>query len=500
MIPHLESLPNQYCRLFPPSALKNPDRRPALSSLGEAMLDPVDTIVSDPNTPEFLANAGYTYFGQFIDHDLTEMDPLLAPLAMGLPPGSVPAHNLQTPQLDLSHLYGHGPSHPESSILYESDGVRLKVGPRSASGRSFDVRVDPQQQKPVLADPRSSENLIIRQMVAVFARLHNAAVAQWKFKISDPQELFEQARLQTAWQFQYLVVQDYLRRILDKTVFKTVFEEGKALFEWEKTFSIPLEFAVGAFRFGHSMVRSSYVFSVGDDVVDFKLEEIMERALQTTQEQLEPKWEINWGCFFKGSGPNSIIMDARPIDTLVSEPLHHISDKLLQLFTVAKGPVSFDGDRFVLPVRTLLRGESENIQLASGQTAADILGIPRLNEEQLTRPRLGTPAMTPHRPILERAQILDHTPLWYYVLKESEIVSNGSRLGPVGSQIVAETISGALRYDPNSCFFNPTSPSSLAWRTRQRMAQPPIWRIGGRDLQMHTLMELFFYAPDLPVD
>lgn len=499
MNPYLESKPNGYCRLFPPSGLKNLDRRDALSALGEAMLDS-DGIVSDPNTPEFLANAGYTYFGQFIDHDLTEMDPLTPPFRMGLRPGFVPANNLQTPQLDLSHLYGRGPFDSDSSILYESDRVRLKVGPRSSSGRSFDVYVDPEKQKPVLADRRSSENLIIRQMVAVFARLHNAAVAQWKPKISDPRELFEHAKLQTVWQFQYLVVEDYLRRILDKAVFQKVFGEGKTLFEWKGPFSLPVEFAVGAFRFGHSMVRSSYVFSLGDEVIDFKLDHILERALQKTPKQLEPEWEIRWGCFFKGASANSVIMDARPIDTLISEPLHHISDRLLQLFTVAKGPAAFNGDRFVLPVRTLLRGESEPIQLASGQTAADILGVTRLKEEELTRPRLGTPSTTPHKPILERAQLCEHTPLWYYILKESEVVCNGSRLGPVGSHIVAETISGALRYDPTSYFFNPASPGTLAWRMRRSLVQPPVWRIGGRDLQIYSLTELFFYASELPAD
>ena len=42
------------------------------------------------------------------------------------------------------------------------------------------------------------------------------------------------------------------------------------------------------------------------------------------------------------------------------------------------------------------------------------------------------------------------TPLWYYVLKEAEVVADGLRLGPVGGRIVAEVFLGLLRSDPAS--------------------------------------------------
>ena len=256
-------------------------------------------------------DSGYTYFGQFIDHDLTMMDPLPVPfwrriwrLLFGTKTGIQAVsvrrdlRNLQTPRLDLSHLYGGGPFDSDSKRLYS--GVRLKVGNRGSSGRSFDVRVDETTGEPIVADSRSRENLMIRQMVAVFSRLHNAAVEQWQSKISDPKELFEQARKQTVWQFQYLVVQDYLRKILDSTVFTKVFEEGNPCFEWRTTFSIPVEFVVAAFRFGHSMVRPSYIFSAdANPPFEFGLDEILGRAVQGCQ--LEDKWEIKWGCFFEGA-------------------------------------------------------------------------------------------------------------------------------------------------------------------------------------------------------
>jgi hypothetical protein len=41
-------------------------------------------------------------------------------------------------------------------------------------------------------------------------------------------------------------------------------------------------------------------------------------------------------------------------------------------------------------------------------------------------------------------RLLDHTPLWFYLLKEAEIVAGGRSLGPLGSRIVMETLHAAI--------------------------------------------------------
>lgn len=41
-------------------------------------------------------------------------------------------------------------------------------------------------------------------------------------------------------------------------------------------------------------------------------------------------------------------------------------------------------------------------------------------------------------------------PLWFYVLKESELRYGGARIGPVGGRIVAEVLLGLLAGDPLS--------------------------------------------------
>ena len=69
--------------------------------------------------------AGYTYLGQFVDHDLT-MDPTGLMLAGEVSPAEMVQN--RSPRLDLDSLYGAGPGNPESAKFYEADGLHLKVG------------------------------------------------------------------------------------------------------------------------------------------------------------------------------------------------------------------------------------------------------------------------------------------------------------------------------------------------------------------------------------
>lgn len=46
--------------------------------------------------------------------------------------------------------------------------------------------------------------------------------------------------------------------------------------------------------------------------------------------------------------------------------------------------------------------------------------------------------------------LLRQTPLWYYILKEAEVLHNGERLGPVGGRIVAEVFMRVLASSKDS--------------------------------------------------
>ncbi len=77
----------------------------AMATLAEQMKADVDSVKDGPDPEENLwVPAGYTYFGQFIDRDLTfDNTSSLNPLD-----GSAPT-NLRTPRFDLDCVYGDGP-------------------------------------------------------------------------------------------------------------------------------------------------------------------------------------------------------------------------------------------------------------------------------------------------------------------------------------------------------------------------------------------------------
>jgi hypothetical protein len=94
-----------------------------------------------------------------------------------------------------------------------------------------------------------------------------------------------------------------------------------------------------------------------------------------------------------------------------------------------------------------------NFGIPSGQAIARLMGSRVLTAEQLAE-------LAPFN--MDRS-----TPLWYYILKEAEILENGLRLGPVGSRIVGEVFIGLLQADTDSFVvveknFKPTLPSAQA--------------------------------------
>ena len=83
--------------------------------------------------------------------------------------------------------------------------------------------------------------------------------------------------------------------------------------------------------------------------------------------------------------------------------------------------------------RDLQRGQA--VGLASGEAIAHRLGVPALSAEQVGLAERGWAG---------------ETPLWFYILKEAEILHDGERLGPVGGRIVGEVLVGIIDADPES--------------------------------------------------
>ena len=131
-------------------------------------------------------------------------------------------------------------------------------------------------------------------------------------------------------------------------------------------------------------------------------------------------------------------------------------------------------------MRTLLRGAG--LRLASGQTVARAFDEPVLTERELSQN--ADSQDTEQGRILREASLLQDTPLWYYILKESELLENGNRVGPVGSYLIAETINAALMFDSRS-YLNQPEPDN--W--------PPIWDLPDGRERIYGFSELFRLSP-----
>jgi hypothetical protein len=120
--------------------------------------------------------AGFTYLGQFIDHDLT-FDKTSVMLGANV----TPAQLLQgrSPSLDLDSLYGAGPNDPGSAKFYEADGIHLKVGKTTGPTKvGFDLprgagNTQAKKRKAIIPDPRNDENLAVAQHHCAMIRFHN---------------------------------------------------------------------------------------------------------------------------------------------------------------------------------------------------------------------------------------------------------------------------------------------------------------------------------------
>lgn len=106
------------------------------------------------------------------------------------------------------------------------------------------------------------------------------------------------------------------------------------------------------------------------------------------------------------------------------------------------------------------------MRVASGHQVARQLGLaPKILTSQQLIGSAASRDADAAGAALAVAGLVEETPLLFYILREAEMPpSEADRLGPVGSQIVADVIEGAFRHDPDSY-----------WRFEQQW-QPPEWR------------------------
>ena len=434
--------PNHYTRMFPqlarPPSTPHSKLEKGLEELGRKMTD------DDDQKERLTVTAGYTYLGQFIDHDLT-LD--LTPLDRAHPEAEL-TQNFRTPFLDLDHVFGGGPS--LSPFLYHSNQAdhgkeRFLIGKiRDSIKLEEDLPRNPEGIA-LVGDPRQDENVIIAQLHVAFLKFQNLVLhhlEHGKMKSVGPvgATLFEQARRLVTWHYQYIVLNEFLQALIDSTVFEKAERRCSAVASTGVgRFRIPIEFSVAAFRFGHSMVRDSYDYNQRHP--DASLGELLDRTGAGTPGNvpLPDDWIIVWDHFFflGGRPPRN---DAREINSKIAMGLHNLPRATVKLFNAPLPPPN-RSQELPLPVRTLWRGA--RVGLPSGQDVARALAITPLDSDREI-------ATGSHRDVLIEYGFHEDTPLWYYILKEAEILGKGHSLGPIGSRIVANVLVDALRADPNS--------------------------------------------------
>jgi hypothetical protein len=423
--------------------------RESLADLGRAMLDTGST----PGGSESGIPAAYTYFGQFVDHDimleavsaiLPELtDPYLSPLPLDRIESGI--QNARTAKLDLDSVYGFPAPRVGSKMqlgkVTELGGSGVPfLRPQGKDddndlpreGRSRDLAHD---RAALIGDPRNDENTIIAQLHVAFLRAHNALVKGGA--------TFEEAKRLLRQHYQHLVLQDFLKRIADPQIVDDTIENGNRVYDPDPDYVfMPFEFSVAAYRFGHSMVRAEYNFNLNFQPA--MLDQLFTFSGLSGQlgefDTLPENWIIQWPNFVDvGTRFNQ----ARRIDTNLVEPLFTLLD-------LQGRPRS--GDHARLAVRNLLRGYL--LRLPTGQAVARALNqklievreIPVLKPNEIAQ---GAGSAEQYR-VLRETGFLESTPLWYYVLTEAAVLGNGLRLGPVGSTIVAEVLVGLVRHSENS--------------------------------------------------
>jgi hypothetical protein len=444
----------------------------------DLMTDPVQSILNpavfSPNNPDNPnMTAGVTFFGQFLDHDIT-LD-LKSPLMQNSDPRRTT--NFRTAAFDLDSVYGGGPENSPELYDRTSGDIKFRVDVLPGAevvSRKGAVRYDlprDANNNAIIGDSRNDENVIISQFHMAMLRFHNAVVdhlrAQPSLASASPERIFQMAQRQVRWHYQWIIVNEFLPLTIGEDRVADILRRGPRFYNVDDPLSsfrfrnasrnplIPVEFSVSAYRFGHSQVRPSYRLNFGPDngapffafAFDDSIDPNDPDPGDLRGGKRAARRFVDWQTFFNFGDGN-----ARPnkrIDSKLSSVLMHLLG--------SRGPapgMPSDGVQS-LASRNLMR--HVNFGIPSGQAIARVMGVQALSPTQLMELR-------PYG--LERS-----TPLWYYILKEAEVMEGGFRLGPVGGRIVGEVFIGLLKADPTSYLaaernWKPVLPSATAGEFR----------------------------------
>lgn len=349
--------------------------------------------------------AGWPFVGQFVAHDLThDRSPLRSHTEADA------LRNFRTPRLNLECVYGGGPV--GSPYLFQwNDPAKLLLGvggndvPRNQEGIA------------VIGDPRNDSHIFVNQLHVAFLRTHNLIVDRMREDGVPEAELFDEARRATMWHYQWILLHDYVPGLIGTELTRELVAEGPRYYSLRDEPYIPFEFADAAFRYGHSQIRHRYRINESSPELPM-FPDLMGFG------PVVPERAVDWWLLFDlpgyPPGQRAKRMDGRLPASLINLPAE------------ITGAVDVEAYHS-LAARDLQRGQA--IGLPSGEEVARHVGAPVLDPADV--------GLAGHGWRRE-------TPLWFYVLREADVLGDGDRLGPVGGRIVGEVLVGMLQADPES--------------------------------------------------
>jgi hypothetical protein len=355
------------------------------------------------NCDDAAGAAGWPLFGQLIGHDITADRSPVGPQA-----DVAALRNARSPKLNLEMLYGDGPVgapylydvHDPAKLLTGTDGADL---PRNGQGIAL------------IGDPRNDSHILVAHLHLILLRSHNGLVDRLRADGEAEADLFDAARCALTRHYQWIVVHDFLPRLVGSQLVSDVLAHGGRFFSPAPGEAyLPLEFADAAYRYGHSQIRHTYQLQPGGPTLPLFPALVGFSAIT-------PERRVDLGQLFDLPDHAPAQRAKRMDGTLCGS--------LIRLPGQITGAVNVDAYRS-LAVRDLLRGTATS--LPSGETVADAMGVTPLDADQVG---------------LSWAA---GTPLWFYILKEAQACGGGDQLGPVGGRIVTEVFLGLLRADPSS--------------------------------------------------
>jgi hypothetical protein len=447
------------------------ESRAALIALGTAMTGSLDPAKDGADPEESGIPALYTYFGQFIDHDIT-FDPMTTLIQHSDPDALT---DFRTPAFDLDNVYGRGPN--DQPYLYDGS-MKFLLGDKLANGAPDLPRNNANPARALIGDPRNDENSIVSQLQGLFLRFHNRVVDE------NSGAGFGAVQQIVRFHYQWIILQDFLPRIIQSSVLDALksadgtFDRNRLkFFHWKNEPFLPVEFAVAAYRLGHSMIRPGYRLNNDDATL---LPIFPDPPTDPTKglagfQKMASNRGIDWARFIdteiRSYGP-AVIPDGTP---LVFPPAknrlqfaYRIDTSLVNPLSLLPASVASDPPPS-LPQRNLIR--SFELGLPSGQDVARAMGVQVMKDDEITLGKFVDAPQGGDDPDIrgtiaslgQLAAFKGKCPLWTYILAEAlkhqtkvtipvseNLQITTPQLGPVGGRIVAEVFLGLMFGDNDS--------------------------------------------------